>query len=114
MRLVESMLALVPLMPQVLALPTSCGGSGAANNANGKAIYFITNGKANAVAAIPIGIDGLLKATGTLTATGGAGANGVDGATKEPAAPDPLFSQSSLTLAGNVCCPKPVILRLWY
>ena len=63
---------------------------------------MITNEKNNAVVSVPIGRDGLLGAKGSRTATGGAGANGIDGAKNKPAAPDPLFSQSSLTVAGNV------------
>ncbi|KAJ9608225.1 hypothetical protein H2200_007213 [Cladophialophora chaetospira] len=65
-----------------------------------KAIYLITNDASNAVAAVPIGADGTLS-KGTLTATGGAGGNSIDGATKEPAAPDALVGQSALTIAGN-------------
>ncbi|KAI0532188.1 hypothetical protein GGR58DRAFT_491110 [Xylaria digitata] len=69
--------------------------------ANGKAIYMISNEQKNAVLALPIGKNGLFTpGTGTLTETGGAGMNGLD-ASNQPAAPDPLFSQSSVTIAGN-------------
>ena len=40
---------------------------------------MITNGKDNAVVAVPIGRDGLLAAGGSSTATDGAGASGIDG-----------------------------------
>jgi hypothetical protein len=67
----------------------------------GKAIYFLTNGAENAVVALPIGKDGLL-AKGTTTKTNGAGSASINGATKQPAAPDALVAQSSLTIVGNV------------
>ena len=85
----------------VLARPSSCGAP-PKNNTNGKAIYFLTNDKSNAVVALPIGQDGLLRAPGTKTATGGSGGNGVTAPDNKPAAPDALFSQGSLTVAGNV------------
>ncbi len=81
-------LLLAPLAQQALALPSSCGGQG---NKNGKAIYMITNTKANSVVALSIGKDGLLEANGSSTATGGAGGNGIDGSSNKPASPDPLF-----------------------
>ncbi|KAI5926236.1 hypothetical protein F4810DRAFT_586381 [Camillea tinctor] len=93
-------LSLATIMDQVLARPTSCG-MGATQNKNGKAIYLITNDNTNAVVSIPIGEDGLLQTTGTSTATAGAGSNSFDGLTNQTAAPDALFSQSSLTIAGN-------------
>jgi hypothetical protein len=84
-----------PLVLQALARPQD-NGSG-----QGKFIYMLSNEKENAVVALPIGKDGLLGGAGKLTATGGAGMTGVD-ANKLPAVPDALFSQSSLTIAGNV------------
>ncbi|KAF2690690.1 hypothetical protein K458DRAFT_426147 [Lentithecium fluviatile CBS 122367] len=66
----------------------------------GKAVYFLTNDAENAVVALPIGKDGTLSA-GTVTKTGGAGANSIDGATKQPAVPDALVGQSALTVVGN-------------
>ncbi|KAJ3580479.1 hypothetical protein NPX13_g77 [Xylaria arbuscula] len=68
---------------------------------NGKAIYMISNEKDNTVLALPIGKDGLLSPeTMTLTATGGVGMAGVE-SDGQPAGPDSLFSQSSVTIAGN-------------
>lgn len=67
----------------------------------GKAAYIITNdGKQNAVAAIAINADGTLG-DATLTSTGGSGSIAVD-AKGQPAVPDALVGQSSLTIAGNV------------
>ena len=68
----------------------------------GKAIYFLTNDAENAVVALPIGKDGMLAA-GSVTKTGGAGSNSIDGMTKKAAAPDALVGQSALTVVGNVC-----------
>ena len=97
-------LPLIAMVQVASALPKAGRGCSSGNNANanGKAIYMITNERNNAVVAVPIGQDGLLGNGGSSTATGGAGANGIDGALNQPAAPDPLFSQSSLTIAGNV------------
>jgi hypothetical protein len=67
----------------------------------GKAVYFLTNGAENAVVALPIGKDGKLT-NGTSTETGGAGSAAIDAATKQPALPDALVGQSSLTVVGNV------------
>lgn len=83
----------------------SCGkpAGGAAKIANGKAIYMLSNQASNSVVAVPIAQDGTLnEAGGSSTDTGGSGATGVDGSTNQPANPDPLFSQSALTVAGNV------------
>ncbi|KAF2970651.1 hypothetical protein GQX73_g2863 [Xylaria multiplex] len=88
-------LALTTLGLQALARP-HCN-----TQANGKAIYMISNEQKNAVLALPIGKNGLFTpGTGRLTETGGAGMNGLD-ANNQPAVPDPLFSQSSVTIAGN-------------
>ncbi|KAJ9496254.1 hypothetical protein H2202_008212 [Exophiala xenobiotica] len=65
-----------------------------------KAIYLITNDQSNSVVALPVGSDGTLS-KGTLTPTGGEGSNTIDGATNQPAAPDALVAQSSLTRVGN-------------
>lgn len=65
----------------------------------GKAIYFLTNDAENAVVAVPIGANGMLS-KGTVTKTGGAGSISVD-AKGEPATPDALVAQSSLTVVGN-------------
>ncbi|EXJ86611.1 hypothetical protein A1O3_03564 [Capronia epimyces CBS 606.96] len=64
-----------------------------------RAIYIITNDQTNSVVALPVAADGTLS-TGTVTATGGQGSNSVDGS-NQPAAPDALDAQSSLTLVGN-------------
>ncbi|OAL26487.1 hypothetical protein AYO20_10056 [Fonsecaea nubica] len=64
-----------------------------------RAIYFITNDASNSVAAVPVAANGMLS-QGSLTPTGGEGSNSIT-AENEPAAPDALISQSSLTIAGN-------------
>ena len=61
----------------------------------------MTNEANNAIVAIPIGKDGMLSG-GSMTATGGAGSNSIDGTTKKPAIPDPLIGQAALTVAGRV------------
>ncbi|OJD35305.1 3-carboxymuconate cyclase protein [Diplodia corticola] len=66
----------------------------------GRAIYFLTNDAENAVVAVPIAADGTLMG-GTVTLTGGAGSNAINGMTNATAAPDALLSQSSLAIAGN-------------
>src|SRR4051812_15033310 len=96
------LLSLAPTVQQATALPKVGCAKNMGNSANGRAIYMIINERNNAVVAVPIGRDGLLAAGGSSTATGGAGANGIDGSNSQPAAPDPLFSQSSLTMSGNV------------
>lgn len=112
-----SLLALAPQAIQVSARPAtrrSCaskGGAGAGTVTNGKAIYMLTNKAPNAVIAVPIAQDGTLdEAGGSRTETGGSGATGKDGSTGEPSKPDALFSQSALTVAGNVSqsclCPS--------
>jgi hypothetical protein len=77
------------------------GKPGAGNSVAAKGIYFLTNDAQNAVIALPIAADGTLS-DGTVTATGGAGSNSIDGSTNLAAAPDALVSQSSLTIAGQV------------
>jgi hypothetical protein len=67
----------------------------------GKAVYFLTNDAENAVVALPIGKDGMLSA-GTVTKTGGKGSNSISAMTMQAAVPDPLVSQSALTVVGNV------------
>ena len=71
------------------------------NPAVGKAVYFLTNEDTNGVVAVPIGSDGSLS-DGVVIPTGGKGETGINGMTKQPAMPDGLFSQSALTIAGNV------------
>lgn len=65
-----------------------------------QAAYFITNEDENMVVSLPIGEDGMLG-DGSMVATGGAGSASIDGSTNEPAAVDPLVSQSALTIAGK-------------
>lgn len=106
--------ALAPLLAPALGAP-SCAKSGAGKAAgnNGKAVYVMANQATNAVIAVPIAANGLLSAkAGSSTATGGAGASGIDSATNESAGPDALFSQSSLKVAGNVCKTSPDLWRL--
>jgi hypothetical protein len=72
--------------------------SAASNNA--KAIYFLSNAANNSIVALKVAADGTLS-DGSITSTGGAGMSGVD-STGAPAAPDSLFSQGALKVAGNV------------
>ncbi|KAI3391818.1 hypothetical protein diail_6780, partial [Diaporthe ilicicola] len=103
---IATLVVLAPSTVHVAARPAkSCGqaAGGAAQVANGKAIYMLSNQACNSVVAVPIANDGSLNPAGaSSTNTGGAGANGVNGLTNQPAAPDALFSQSALTLAGNI------------
>lgn len=99
------LIALAPSAIQVSARPArSCGSKGGdAKVANGKAVYMLSNQASNAVVAVPIAQDGTLdEAGGFSTNTGGSGATGIDGSTNAPSNPDALFSQSALTVAGNV------------
>ncbi|KAH6989735.1 hypothetical protein BKA56DRAFT_543566 [Ilyonectria sp. MPI-CAGE-AT-0026] len=97
-RLLSLLTAFLWLANEAGSMPTcKPGNEGAA--AVGKAIYFLTNDNANAVVAVPIGNDGTLS-KGAATMTGGAGSVGVD-AQGQPATPDALISQSSLTVAGH-------------
>jgi hypothetical protein len=80
--------------------PGLAAGAGAAA-ANAKAIYFITNDACNSVVALKVAADGTLS-DGSITGTGGAGMNAIDSATGGPAAPDALFSQGAVKVAGNV------------
>ena len=72
--------------------------------AGANAIYFLTNDQTNAVVALPIAGDGTLS-NGTVTPTGGAGSNSIDGKTNQPAISDALVGQSALTVAGQVSHP---------
>ncbi|KIH93594.1 hypothetical protein SPBR_04268 [Sporothrix brasiliensis 5110] len=68
---------------------------------NGKAIYVASNAASNAVVAVPIAENGSLQvAKGSSTATGGAGANGLEDGGK-PSGPDAIFSQSGVAIAGD-------------
>ncbi|KAK8012073.1 nucleotide binding protein-like protein [Apiospora arundinis] len=87
----------LPMAPGTLARPSSCKAKVVAP----KAIYTISNDQQNAVIAMPVQADGMVGKA-TSTATGGTGANGIDGSKNEPSAPDALFSQSALTVAGKL------------
>ena len=78
----------------------SAANSTAAASTNAKAIYFITNAASNSIVALKVAADGTLS-DGSITSTGGAGMSGVD-STGAPAAPDSLFSQGAVKVAGNV------------
>ncbi|RFU34503.1 hypothetical protein B7463_g1867, partial [Scytalidium lignicola] len=76
------------------------GGKNSTSTANGpKAVYFITNAANNSIVALKVNDDGTLS-NGSMTSTGGVGLSGLD-ATGGPAAPDSLFSQGSIKVAGN-------------
>lgn len=66
----------------------------------GKVVYFLSNDADNSIIALPIQPDGTLKA-GKKTSVNGVGSNTLN-AMKQPAAPDALVSQSSITISGNV------------
>jgi hypothetical protein len=105
-------------LDETMDLSASCrgGGRGSGHNGSGfgkgsgngsssvaksaKAVYFITNAANNSVVALSVAADGTLS-DGSITATGGAGMSGVD-STGAPAAPDSLFSQGAVKVAGNV------------
>jgi hypothetical protein len=74
--------------------------STSAVSTNAKAVYFLTNAANNSIVALKVAADGTLS-DGSITSTGGAGMSGVD-STGAPAAPDSLFSQGALKVAGNV------------
>lgn len=81
--------------------PKSGKGHGkGADSANAKALYFITNAANNSIVALKVAADGTLS-DGSTTSTGGAGMSGIDSA-GAPAAPDSLFSQGAVKVAGNV------------
>ncbi|KAH8802847.1 hypothetical protein F5884DRAFT_486874 [Xylogone sp. PMI_703] len=104
-------------LAEIVRAETSCGhrggyhGGGGGNNTSGngsgngqaankpKAVYFITNAANNSIVALKVNDNGTLS-NGSVTATGGAGLSGVD-ATGNPAAPDSLFSQGAIKVAGN-------------
>jgi hypothetical protein len=88
--------------------PGVAAGAGAAAT-GAKAIYFITNDACNSVVALKVAVDGTLS-DGSITSTGGAGMNGLLAATGGVAAPDALFSQGAVKVAGHVRNAHPVIL----
>ncbi|KAF2794258.1 hypothetical protein K505DRAFT_275507 [Melanomma pulvis-pyrius CBS 109.77] len=91
--------------PAILASPISSSKSSVAiqrrhqKTTTGKAVYLITNGVENAVAAVLINADGTLG-DASVTATGGCGGVSLN-AMGKPATPDALVAQSSLTIAGQ-------------
>lgn len=108
----SSLLAVCAFACTVAALPHSKNHA-SANNAcasagqtgtNPKAVYFITNAAENSVVALKVAADGTLS-DGSITATGGAGMSGIDGSTNLTAAPDSLFSQGAVKVAGKVSLP---------
>jgi hypothetical protein len=74
-------------------------GGSLANIRNAKAVYFISNAARNSIVALNVAADGTLS-NGTITFTGGAGMQGIENGA--PAAPDALFSQGAVKVAGNV------------
>ncbi|OAP57983.1 hypothetical protein AYL99_07073 [Fonsecaea erecta] len=98
----QSVLLLAALTASVRAAPPHHGkwGKGHSQSAGARAIYFITNDASSSVAAVPVSPNGLLS-EGSLTPTGGDGGVSINGATGNPLLPDPLISQSSVTIAGN-------------
>ncbi|KIY00244.1 uncharacterized protein Z520_03929 [Fonsecaea multimorphosa CBS 102226] len=99
----QSLLLLAAFITSVPAAPSPYPGKwgkGHLHPEGARAIYFITNDASNSVAAVPVASNGLLS-EGSLTPTGGEGGNSISGATNQPAAPDALISQSSVTIAGN-------------
>ena len=112
----STLLASVALLSSAYAVPThslrkhhkaanqtaSCPGIAVpaeATSQNAKAIYFMTNDACNSVVALKVAADGTLS-DGSITMTGGAGMNGIENG--KPAAPDALFSQGAVKVAGNV------------
>lgn len=102
--LLQSFVALTSILTFTQAVPEPHTGRSAKWSSwkkSPQAIYFLTNDASNAVAAVPIGSDGLLS-MGTITPTGGSGSNVIVAATGEPAGPDALDGQQCLTVSGNV------------
>ncbi|KAK0749203.1 hypothetical protein B0T18DRAFT_427362 [Schizothecium vesticola] len=95
--------ALLGLLPAITALPSNAHlGPRQSRLRNARAIYFLTNNEDNAVIAAELGPDGLLTGRASSSLTGGLGGSGIDAATNLPAAPDSLFSQSAITVLGNL------------
>ena len=100
----KALVAFASLLTCSLSAPSRPSGTGGHHGGapSAKALYFITNDASNAVAAVPIGSNGMLS-MGTVTPTGGSGEVSISSADNQPASPDGLLSQSCLTIAGNVC-----------
>lgn len=94
---------IVPAIAEYSCARPGPGKAGQTAGSNAKAIYLMANTAQNSVIAVPLSAKGMLNvAGGSSTPTGGAGASAIDGSTNQTAAPDALFSQSSLKVAGNV------------
>ena len=92
--------SLLMALSHVSALPTTQSNNQAAPG-TAQAVYFLTNDQCNSVVALKVNNDGTLS-DGSITSTGGAGGNGFDAAKNQSSAPDALFSQGALKVAGNV------------
>jgi hypothetical protein len=100
---------LLSLALSASALPNNFGRRDDRGDADDRgAVYFLTNGAQNSVAALHAGRDGKLS-DGTVTVTGGAGGNAVNAMTGVPAGPDALFSQQPLTVVDNVSGPTMLL-----
>lgn len=85
----------------ISVVSSSAGPDSGPTTPDAKAIYFISNVLNNTVVALKVGANGKLS-YGSSTPTGGSGMNGIDGTTNGTAAPDALFSQGAVKVAGNV------------
>ena len=98
---------LFPTPLKALALATALAATPAfstpikAAKVSAKAIYFMTNEAQNSIVALPVHKNGTLS-QGTITLTGGKGAQEVSAMTGQPNAPDGLASQGSVRVAGDV------------
>ncbi|KAK2767807.1 hypothetical protein FQN54_003966 [Arachnomyces sp. PD_36] len=95
-------LSLLLFLSHVSALPAAqCSNQTAKGTARtARAVYFLTNDCSNSVVALKVNNDGTLS-DGSITPTDGAGGNGFDVAKNQSSAPDALFSQGALKVAGN-------------
>lgn len=89
----RSILPLFALLSITSAVPSYNGAP--------QAVYFLDNEPQNGVVSLRVGNDGKLS-EGGVARTGGAGGQGTNGMTGMPAGPDAAFSQSSLTVAGDL------------
>ena len=88
----------------------AAGVSANSSSATPKAIYFISNTADNSIIALKVAQNGILS-DGSITATGGAGLSGISAADGKAAAPDSLFSQGVVKIAGNVSLPLHLLQR---
>ena len=103
---IAKLLSAIALLGLVGASPY--GEEQSSDRGQAKAIYLLTNDASNAVIALKVNRDGTLS-QGSITPTGGKGANEINVMTGMPAGPDALSSQSALTIAGSVRTPS-----FWY